>query len=82
VVDERPGVLAADFELAHVRDVEHAGGGPHGRMFREDTGIRDRHEKARELDELRAGPLVVLEEGRGERGHGSPGSGRTGRRDA
>ena len=73
VADERPGEGRAglrplDDELAHVRQVEQPGGGPDGAVLLEDARVLDRHQPARELDDLRAQRLVPVEERAGRRG--------------
>ena len=47
-------VLAGDFELAHVRDVEQTGAVADGEMFLSDAGVFERHLPAAELHHLGA----------------------------
>ena len=61
--------LAAQLELAHVRDVEHAGGRPHREMLGDDPLVLDRHLPAGERNNTRAGRNVaVVQRGPAQRG--------------
>ena len=48
------GARAGDADLAHVRDVEEAGGVPHGQVLVNDAGVLHRHFPAAEFNELAA----------------------------
>ena len=71
-LQEVAGARPFDLELAHVRDVEHAGVGPHGAVLVDDAGVLHRHLPARERDHLRAELDVPVVERRVEKrlGHG------------
>ena len=64
VVDDVGGVLAAQPELAHVADVEEAGGRAHRLVLVDDARVLDRHLPAREGDDARPQGDVLLVEGR------------------
>ena len=49
VLDQLERMRAADFDLAHVADVEQARGGARGHVFGDDAGILDRHVPAAEI---------------------------------
>jgi hypothetical protein len=74
-VEEGGGARAAHADLAQVRHVEDAGGGPDRRVLAQHAapGVLQRHEPAAELGELRAGRLVP---GVQWRAPGGPGRGR------
>ena len=64
MVDEALGVRAADEDLAHVGDVEHADLLPDGEMLGDDAGILDRHHEARKGTHLGAeGHVAVVQTG-------------------
>ena len=50
VIDEGAGLRPADFDLAHVADVEQAHGFAHGMVLVEDAGVLDGHVPAAEID--------------------------------
>src|ERR1035437_2780846 len=58
MIEESLRAGAADQDLAHVRDVKHAGCLAHGQVLVGDAGVLHRHLPAAEFDELAAQPLV------------------------
>ena len=54
VVGEKRGFGTADFDLAHVADIEDAHRGAHRIVFVDDAGILDGHIPSTEIDHLRA----------------------------
>ena len=63
VVEECPGVRAADEKFAHVGDIENPGGFADSFVFLDDAGVLHGHIPAAEIDEPRAQFLVGGEEG-------------------
>ena len=75
VADEGAGeggacVLALDDQLAHVGQIEQPGRRSDRPVLLDDPRVLDRHQPARELDDLRAQALVAVEQRRLQRGGG------------
>ena len=61
-LQELERLRAGGLDLAHVRDVEHAGARPDREVLVADAGVLDRHLPAGERDQLRAGGGVAVVE--------------------
>ena len=62
MLEERQRVAALDLDLAHVADVEQAGGVAHRVVLIHDAAILNRHLPAAELDHPRAqGDMAIVE---------------------
>ena len=59
MLDKLPGAGAGDNELAHVGEVEQPHRFAHALMFLGDGAVLDRHQVARELDNL--GPRLLVD---------------------